>query len=159
MTHEGCYYLALSTGQVFEVPEVFGAVSEDIHAELVFQTGMTGYCETLTDPSYAGQILVNTYPLQANYPLGDLESGRVWPRAVVVVEYLPGLSAWLLKHRVMGLAGLDTRWLTQIIRDAGSTVYARISKGSGEGYSPLPNSVLKAHYGVVDFMDLSLIHI
>lgn len=107
--------------------------------EVVFNTAMTGYPESLTDPSYAGQLLVFTYPLLGNYgvpPLSAaanelptfLESPRIHPRAVIVGDYCPqpshwnaalSLGDWLQAEGVPGLTGVDTRQLTKVLRERG----------------------------------------
>ncbi|MBW3583937.1 MAG: glutamine-hydrolyzing carbamoyl-phosphate synthase small subunit [Euryarchaeota archaeon] len=107
----------------------FGAKGT-VFGELVFNTGMTGYQESLTDPSYAGQVLMFTYPMIGNYGVNDTdhESRRVWPRAVVVREHcaLPShrsatktLHAFLEEQGVPGIAGIDTRALTVKTRERG----------------------------------------
>lgn len=99
--------------------------------ELVFNTGMSGYQESLTDPSYAGQVLMFTYPMIGNYGINDrdLESRRVWPRAVVVREHCPDpshrdanrtVSQFLTANGVPGIAGIDTRALTVMTREKGT---------------------------------------
>ncbi len=99
--------------------------------ELVFTTGMTGYVESLTDPSYAGQILLFTYPLIGNYGVDpeQAESSRVWPRAVVVREHCTTpahrasratLHETLKQEGVPGIAGIDTRSLTVKTREKGT---------------------------------------
>ncbi len=99
--------------------------------DLVFNTAMTGYHEILTDPSYAGQTVVMTYPLIGNYGVAeeDAESGAAWPEAFVIKEMasLPSnqradssLREWLIRHGVVAIEGVDTRRLTKLIRTAGS---------------------------------------
>jgi carbamoyl-phosphate synthase small subunit len=99
--------------------------------ELVFNTGMTGYQESLTDPSYAGQVLMLTYPLVGNYGVNadDFESRRIWPRGFVVREACErpshrkgtrDLDAFLREHGVPGIAGVDTRALTLATRERGT---------------------------------------
>lgn len=122
-------YLVLEDGTVF-AGEGFGALAQ--HAgEVVFNTGMTGYQEVLTDPSYCGQIVTMTYPLIGNYGINaaDFESRRPWVRGFVVKELcnLPshwqavkGLSAYLAENGIPGLAGIDTRALTRHLRSAGT---------------------------------------
>jgi carbamoyl-phosphate synthase small subunit len=103
--------------------------------EVVFNTGMTGYQEILTDPSYAGQIVLFTYPLIGNYGINDddFESERLQPTGVIVREACESPSNWrnkktldqLLKERGMvGIQGVDTRMLTKRIRSAGVTMGA-----------------------------------
>lgn len=121
-------YLILQNGQVFSGGR-FGAEGE-ITAEIVFTTGMEGYLETLTDPSYHGQMVVQTFPLIGNYGVipADFESERPALSAYLLREpcALPSnfrsegsLSAYLEKMGVIGLCGLDTRALTRIIREYG----------------------------------------
>ncbi|MEM1208635.1 MAG: glutamine-hydrolyzing carbamoyl-phosphate synthase small subunit [Planctomycetota bacterium] len=126
--------LALEDGSVF-VGRAFGAVGgeqgREADGEVVFNTGLSGYQEVLTDPSYAGQIVTMTYPLIGNTGVnaGDLESGRPVVRGFVVRELAElasnyrserGLSAWLAEHGVPGIAGIDTRALTRRLRTTGS---------------------------------------
>lgn len=120
--------LALSTGSVyFGVP--FGAVGRSIIAsgELVFNTAMVGYQESLTDPSYLGQILIQTQPMIGNTGTNpeDTESPKVQVAGFGVHEYTPNpsnyrssssLDAYLSKAGVLGIAGLDTRAITRVLR-------------------------------------------
>ena len=105
--------------------------------EVVFNTGMVGYPESLTDPSYAGQILVMTFPLVGNYGVPpdsvdhwDLnehfESDRIWPKGLIISDYSHdyshwkssrSLCEWLRQHKVPGIYGIDTRELTKKLRD------------------------------------------
>jgi carbamoyl-phosphate synthase small subunit len=104
--------------------------SEDTLGEVVFTTGMTGYLETLTDPSYYGQIVVQTFPLIGNYGVisPDFESGRVQPRGYIVREWCANpsnfrsesdLDSFLAGRGIVGLCGVDTRAITRIIRERG----------------------------------------
>lgn len=99
--------------------------------EVVFSTGMTGYQETLTDPSYAGQIVVQTAPHIGNTGVNstDMESRRVWVRGYAMREASRISSNWrseqdleefLAEQEVVGIAGIDTRMLTRILREQGS---------------------------------------
>lgn len=116
----------------------FGAAAS-VAGEVVFNTGMAGYVETLTDPSYRGQVLVLTYPLVGNYgvppprPAGSLakpfESGRIQPSGLVVQSYSAAyshheagrsLGDWLQSEGVPGLTGIDTRSLTRVLREHGT---------------------------------------
>src|SRR5512140_2340239 len=101
------------------------------NGEVVFNTAMTGYQEVLTDPSYAGQIVTMTYPLIGNYGVNedDLESARPRAAGVVVREYCAdysnfratiSLGAWLEKHGVVAIQGIDTRMLTRLLRTDGA---------------------------------------
>ena len=120
-------YLILQDGQVFEGVR-FGAETDTV-GELVFTTGMCGYVETLTDPSYAGQIVMQTYPLIGNYGIirEDFE-GACCVKGYVVREYCDtpsnfrtdcDLDTYLKEQDVPGLCGVDTRELTRIIREHG----------------------------------------
>lgn len=120
-------YLVLQDGRVFEGVR-FGAAADTV-GELVFTTGMCGYIETLTDPSYAGQIVLQTYPLIGNYGIirEDFE-GACCVRGYVVREWCDApsnfrtdcdLDAFLKEQGVPGLYGVDTRELTRIIREHG----------------------------------------
>ncbi|WP_297872262.1 carbamoyl phosphate synthase small subunit [uncultured Oscillibacter sp.] len=120
-------YLVLADGQVFQGLR-FGAEGNTI-GELVFTTGMCGYVETLTDPSYAGQIVMQTYPLIGNYGVipQDFEGGchvsgyvvREWCGAPSNFRCGGNLDAFLKEQGVPGLCGVDTRQLTRIIRESG----------------------------------------
>ena len=120
-------YLVLSNGMAFDGQRI-GAQTAAI-GELVFTTGMVGYLETLTDPSYAGQIVLQTFPLIGNYGLipADFE-GKPALRGYVVRELCDApsnfrsegtLDAWLRQQGIPGLAGIDTREVTRIIREEG----------------------------------------
>ena len=107
--------------------------------EVVFNTAMTGYPESLTDPSYAGQILVTTFPLIGNYGVPDtgvgddglplfMESERIYPKALIVADYSEryshwnaneSLSDWLKREKVPAITGIDTRRLTKVLREHG----------------------------------------
>ena len=120
-------YLVLSDGRAFEGARI-GAEGDGL-GELVFTTGMTGYLETLTDPSYAGQIIMHTFPLIGNYGVipEDFE-GRCLARGYVVRELCDtpsnfrseyALDRFLKERGVPGISGVDTRALTRIIREEG----------------------------------------
>ena len=107
--------------------------------EVVFNTAMSGYPESLTDPSYAGQILVTTFPLIGNYGVPDtgngpdglplfMESERIHAKALVVADYSEqyshwnakeSLASWLKREQVPGITGIDTRRLTKVLREHG----------------------------------------
>lgn len=111
----------------------------DAIGEVVFNTAMTGYPESLTDPSYAGQILVTTYPLIGNYGvpdtgLGDnglpllMESDRIHVKGLVVADYSEtfshwnakeSLASWLKREKIPAITGIDTRRLTKVLREHG----------------------------------------
>jgi carbamoyl-phosphate synthase small subunit len=121
-------YLVLENGAVME-GAYFGAQKE-ITGEVVFATGMTGYLETLTDQSYHGQIVLQTFPLIGNYGVipSDFESANVGARAYIVKYPCKNpsnfrcegtLDTFLKEHGITGLRGIDTRALTRIIRENG----------------------------------------
>ena len=121
--------LFLEDGMMFE-GESFGA-DVSVSGEVVFNTGMTGYVETLTDPSYTGEILVLTYPLVGNYGVPDKkswESTRIHIAGLIVSEYcaqyshadaLHSLADWLKESGVPAIQGVDTRALTKRLREKG----------------------------------------
>ncbi|NTV91408.1 MAG: glutamine-hydrolyzing carbamoyl-phosphate synthase small subunit [Clostridiales bacterium] len=121
-------YIVLENGQIFK-GKPFGAAGEAV-GEIVFTTGMTGYLETLTDPSYYGQIVVQTFPLIGNYGIipSDFESSSPHVKAYIVREWcqVPSnfrsegeLDIFLNMHNIVGVYGIDTRELTKIIREYG----------------------------------------
>lgn len=121
-------YLVLEDGSVY-AGEAFGAPA-DSHGEIVFSTGMTGYQEVLTDPSFAGQIVTLTYPLVGNYGINpaDVESRRIQVAGLVVRDHCltpsHGLStgtldAYLASQGIPGISGVDTRSLTRRLRSHG----------------------------------------
>ncbi len=121
--------LALENGTVLRGRSV-GAAGER-SGDVVFNTAMTGYHEILTDPSYAGQVVVMTYPLIGNYGVAeeDAESERAWAEALVLREMSSLASShratrtlpeWLLDNGVVAIDGVDTRLLTKITRTSGS---------------------------------------
>jgi carbamoyl-phosphate synthase small subunit len=121
--------LVLADGTVFS-GRSFGALRQ-AQGEVVFNTGMAGYVETLTDPSYRGQILVATYPLQGNYgvPEGPFESARIQVQALIVHHHCQrpshhtaqrSLGAWLASQGIPAMEGVDTRSLTRHLRRHGT---------------------------------------
>lgn len=121
--------LALDDGTIFE-GESFGADGSCV-GEIVFNTGMTGYQEVLTDPSYAGQVVTMTYPLIGNYGVNadDPESAHPQVKGFIVRELCQEPSNWrsaetldnyLKEHGIMGIQGIDTRALTRILREKGT---------------------------------------
>ena len=121
--------LALEDGRYFEGLS-FGAAGERC-GEVVFNTGMTGYQEVLTDPSYRGQIVTMTYPLIGNYGINDAdeESRSIWLEGFVIAELSRKYSNWrstkdldsyLKEHDIPGIQAIDTRALTRHIREAGA---------------------------------------
>ena len=137
----GKIYLTLANGRVFE-GEAFGADCETV-GELVFTTGLVGYNETETDPSYAGQIILHTFPEMGNYGVipEDFESVKCHARGIVVRNWCrtPSnfraggtLDAFLKEQGVPGVCGVDTREITQIIRENG-VMNAMISRKKPDG--------------------------
>ncbi len=135
--------LILEDGNIFE-GKLFG-YHKSIAGEVVFNTGMVGYPETLTDPSYKGQILVMTYPLIGNYGIPSMnegipenfESDRIQVQALIVSEEsksfnhwnaVESLDHWFKRSKIPGLYGIDTRRLTKILREHG-TMLGKIEIG------------------------------
>lgn len=121
--------LALADGTVFR-GNAFGYVGE-CGGEIVFNTGMTGYQEVLTDPSYRGQVVTMTYPEIGNTGINpdDVESTRPWVEGFVVREawrlpsnwrHVESLDGYLRRYHICGISGIDTRKLTRLLRDGGS---------------------------------------
>ncbi len=122
-------FLILEDGNVF-TGESIGA-KRDIISEIVFNTGMTGYLEVLTDPSYVGQSVVMTYPLVGNYGIcyEDMESHRPWLNGFIVRELsrIPSnfrneesIQSFLERNNIPGIAGIDTRALVKLLRNKGT---------------------------------------
>ena len=155
--------LILEDGTTF-VGRSFGYEADTV-GEVVFNTAMTGYPESLTDPSYAGQILVTTYPLIGNYGVppvrgeklevrSDLpkyfERERIHPKALIVADYSEtyshwnakeSLADWLKREKIPAITGIDTRRLTKVLRESG-VMMGKISltpnpspKGEGSDYT------------------------
>ena len=140
MTDSTKAFLLLANGQVFE-GESFGATG-CVVGETVFTTGMNGYLETLTDPSYYGQIVTQTFPLIGNYGIisKDFESADVHVKGYIVrsVCEIPSnfrceydLDTFLAARKIIGLCGIDTRALTKILRETG-VMNGMIVSGDGE---------------------------
>jgi carbamoyl-phosphate synthase small subunit len=122
-------FLILADGHVYEGTSI-GAQKEVI-SEIVFNTSMTGYLEILTDPSYAGQAVVMTYPLIGNYGIcyDDMEDPTPWPDGLIVRELAIcpsnfrsqiSLEQFLCDHDIAGIQGIDTRALTKVLRSQGT---------------------------------------
>ena len=122
-------FLILEDGTIFEGIQI--GSSKEIISEIVFNTSMAGYLEVLTDPSYAGQAVCMTYPLIGNYGIcdEDMEAERPWTDGLIVRELSRNYSNFrsngsiqdfLLKHDIPGIAGIDTRALTKILREKGT---------------------------------------
>lgn len=132
--------LVLKSGEVFhgKVPDSQDTIS---FGEVVFNTGMVGYVETLTDPSYAGQILVFTYPLMGNYGVSGpdtWESKKIHVKGAIFSELSPfysnhaaekSLQAWLDEQKIPYMTGVDTRALTKCLRDKGVVPGAIVPEG------------------------------
>jgi carbamoyl-phosphate synthase small subunit len=139
-------YIMLADGQVFE-GKSFGAAGI-VTGEAVFTTGMTGYLETLTDPSYYGQIVMQTFPLIGNYGVihQDFESTVSYVRGYIVRSWCSSpsnfrcdgtIDNFLKKNNIIGLYDIDTRRLTKIIRESG-VMNARIIALSGNNKQDTP---------------------
>ena len=140
--------LTLEDGTIFE-GRSFG-YEKPCAGEVVFSTAMTGYPESLTDPSYSGQILVTTYPIIGNYGVpprnGDakmckhFESEKIHCEAILCQDYSwdyshwqadRSLSDWLKEEQVVGVCGIDTRALTKRLREHGSMLGKIVIEGCG----------------------------
>jgi carbamoyl-phosphate synthase small subunit len=152
--------LALADGAVFE-GTAFGATGQTT-GEVVFNTGMTGYQEVLTDPSYAGQIVTLTYPLIGNYGVNedDIESRQIQVAGFVVRQLADVYSNWransslgdfLRRSGVLGISGIDTRALTRRLRHEGVMMGALSTEASAdELLAQVQNSAQK--YDQVDWV-------
>ncbi|KAJ3141390.1 hypothetical protein HK100_007426 [Physocladia obscura] len=155
--------LFLKTGEAFDGIS-FGYEGASIAGELVFQTGMVGYPESLTDPSYRGQILVITFPLVGNYGVPSreqvdkelhnlplhFESNRIHVAGLIVGQYSQeyshylaesSLSVWLKQNKIPALSGIDTRALTKRIRTNGSILSKILFPKSLVGRGDLENEL------------------
>ena len=146
--------LYLEDGSAFQ--GISFGYERSISGEIVFNTAMTGYPESLTDPSYKGQILVLTYPLVGNYGVPDnisesnlysyFESDRLHISGLVISDYSHeyshwaasrSLSDWLIANKIPGIYGVDTRHLTKILREKGTMLGKIIHDGNDvEMYDP-----------------------
>lgn len=147
--------LCLQHGEAFTGRSI--GADTDADGEVVFTTGMAGYLETLTDPSYYGQIIVFTFPLIGNYGVNErkelfagldrvYESGRIWARGVVVTEVSEAhshiwsdtsLSEWLKEQNVPAITGVDTRAITRILREKGCVLGSLASRKPDTFADPL----------------------
>lgn len=140
--------LVLSDGTTFK-GKSFG-YEKNVAGEVVFNTAMMGYPESLTDPSYAGQLMTLTYPLVGNYGVPPfsfeknglpsfMESNRIYPSAIIVADYSEqyshwnaneSLADWLKREQVPGVTGIDTRQLTKLLREHGVMMGRLIFEGT-----------------------------
>ena len=158
--------LQLSDGTEFH-GKSFG-YEQPVAGEVVFNTAMMGYPESLTDPSYAGQLLTMTFPLVGNYGVPPftfdkqtglpdfMESDRIYASALIVSDYseqyshwnaVESLGEWLQREKVPGITGIDTRELTKVLREHG-VMMGKIL------FDDEPNNVPEADYEGVNFVDL-----
>lgn len=137
-----------------------------VAGEVVFNTAMMGYPESLTDPSYAGQLMTLTYPLVGNYGVPPfsiesdgiptfMESERIWAEAIIVSDYSheyshwnakESLADWLKREQIPGITGIDTRELTKVLREHG-VMMGKIL------FDDEPDNVPTANYSGVNFVD------
>ena len=161
--------LILDDGSLF-VGQSFG-YDAPTAGEVVFNTAMTGYPESLTDPSYAGQILVTTFPLIGNYGVPDtgvgdnglplfMESERIHAKALVVADYSEtyshwnakeSLAAWLKREKIPGITGIDTRRLTKVLRENGVMMGRIVINSQFTIHNSQLNS--KEDYGSVNWVE------
>ena len=171
--------LILEDGTVF-YGRSFG-YEADTAGEVVFNTAMTGYPESLTDPSYAGQILVTTFPLIGNYGVPDagigadglplfMESEQIHVKALVVADYsehyshwnaVESLAAWLKREKIPAITGIDTRRLTKVLREHGVMMgrivvegaAERAANGTARGAATLSQHTGQEDYGNVNWVE------
>lgn len=137
-----------------------------VAGEVVFNTAMTGYPESLTDPSYAGQLMTLTYPLVGNYGVPSfsvekngiatfMESDKIYARAIIVSDYSEeyshwnakeSLAEWLKREQVPGITGIDTRQLTKVLREHGVMMGKII-------FDDQPDNIPEAAYEGVNFVE------
>ncbi len=139
---------------------------QPVAGEVVFNTAMMGYPESLTDPSYAGQLMTLTYPLVGNYGVPPfsvgangiadfMESDKIYASAIIVSDYserychwnaVESLADWLKREHVPGITGIDTRQLTKVLREHG-VMMGKIL------FDDQPDNIPEAHYEGVNFVD------
>lgn len=157
--------LVLDDGTRFE-GESFG-YEGNVAGEVVFNTAMTGYPESLTDPSYAGQLMTLTYPLVGNYGVPSdekgeegisifMESDRIYASGMIVGDYSEvfshwnareSLADWLRREKVPGITGIDTRHLTQVLREHG----VMMGKIIVDGVVEQPEEI---DYNAINYVDI-----
>lgn len=156
--------LILDDGSCFH-GKSFG-YEKPVAGEVVFNTAMTGYPESLTDPSYAGQLMTLTYPLVGNYGVPPftfesnglatlMESERIHAEAIIVSDYSyefshwnakESLADWLKREKVPGITGIDTRELTKVLREHGVMMGKIIFDDDAE-------NTIEATYSGVNYVD------
>ena len=156
--------LVLQDGTTFK-GQSFG-YDKPVAGEVVFNTAMMGYPESLTDPSYAGQLMTLTYPLVGNYGVPPftiesnglatfMESDRIHASAIIVADYsqqyshwnaCESLAQWLKREKVTGITGIDTRQLTKVLREHGVMMGKII-------FDDEPDNIPEADYEGVNFVD------
>ncbi|MBM6661897.1 glutamine-hydrolyzing carbamoyl-phosphate synthase small subunit [Marseilla massiliensis] len=139
---------------------------QPVAGEVVFNTAMMGYPESLTDPSYAGQLMTLTYPLVGNYGVPPftiapdgiatfMESDKIYASAIIVADYseeyshwnaVESLADWLKREHVPGITGIDTRQLTKVLREHG-VMMGKIL------FDDQPDNIPQADYEGVNFVD------
>lgn len=139
---------------------------QPVAGEVVFNTAMMGYPESLTDPSYAGQLMTLTYPLMGNYGVPPftiapdgiatfMESDKIYASAIIVADYseeyshwnaVESLADWLKREHVPGITGIDTRQLTKVLREHG-VMMGKIL------FDDQPDNIPQADYEGVNFVD------
>ena len=159
--------LVLDDGTQFH-GQSFG-YEKNVAGEVVFNTAMMGYPESLTDPSYAGQMLVTTFPLVGNYGVPKfsfeknglptfMESDRIYATALIVSDYSEqyshwnaneSLGDWLKREQVPGVTGIDTRQLTKVLREHGVMMGRLVF----EGVEAEPQQTEQANYGDVNWVE------
>lgn len=137
-----------------------------VAGEVVFNTAMTGYPESLTDPSYAGQLMTLTYPLVGNYGVPPftfeanglptfMESEKIHAEAIIVSDYsekyshwnaVESLGDWLKREQIPGITGIDTRELTKVLREHGVMMGKIV-------FDDEPNNIPEATYAGVNYVD------
>ena len=156
--------LVLEDGTKFH-GQSFG-YDQPVAGEVVFNTGMMGYPESLTDPSYAGQLMTLTYPLVGNYGVPPfsvepdglttfMESDKIYASAIIVADYsekyshwnaVESLASWLKREHVPGITGIDTRQLTKVLREHGVMMGKII-------FDDEPDNIPTAEYEGVNWVD------
>ena len=163
--------LVLQDGIKFE-GKSFG-YEANVAGEVVFNTAMMGYPESLTDPSYAGQMMVLTYPLVGNYGVPPfsiednglatfMESDRIYATALIVSDYseeyshwnaCESLGDWLKREKVPGVTGVDTRALTKVLREHGVMMGRIIFNEGSMGHDSVATNGMVEDYGSINWVE------